>query len=311
MTSQGHRRPTRMGLLGQEPTLTTTESATYHGGPPLLQGLSQNSTSTLQPSVKGLGPRTQGSAPAPTPTRAPGSEAGGPGRGSRHLQFTLQRTVQWQRTAGAEAVEGPLPAGHRGPGSRLGAHRLPPAHSPLLLPPPAWALGNRYASSRLMGFTVSIFNEASQPTYQNPPVHLIPESSGAWGGGARPLVTPCVFQKPLLSPGGLWGRTGWVRIQRDQVTDRRTSPGHHLAQAPTASAAHHSTQAPLAVAPLGLIRPVIPPNNRNPGSSRSLCLSTTVGTQSRNGLEIAQNTPEDKAIFQAGMYQGPGIGWEV
>lgn len=97
MTSQGHRRPTRTGLLGQEPTLTTTESATYHGGPPLLQGLSQNSTSTLQPSVKGLGPRTQGSAPAPTPTRAPGSEAGGPGRGSRHLQFTLQRTVQWQR----------------------------------------------------------------------------------------------------------------------------------------------------------------------------------------------------------------------
>ena len=55
------------GLLGQEPTLTTAESATCRGGPPLLQGLSQNSTSTLQPLVKGLGPRTQGSAPAPTP----------------------------------------------------------------------------------------------------------------------------------------------------------------------------------------------------------------------------------------------------
>lgn len=87
------------GLLGQEPTLTTAEPATCRGGPPLLQGLSQNSTSTLQPLVKGLGPRTQGSAPAPTPTPAAGSEAGGPGRGSRHLQCTLQRMVQrqWQR----------------------------------------------------------------------------------------------------------------------------------------------------------------------------------------------------------------------
>ena len=58
-------------------------------------------------------------------------------------------------------------------------------------------------------------------------------------------------------------------------------------------------------------RPAIPPNNHNPGSSRSLRLRKTAGTQSRNGLEIAQNTPEDKAIFQAGMYQGPGVGWEV
>lgn len=70
------------------------------------------------------------------------------------------------------------------------AHRSPPAHSPLLPPPLAWALGNRYAGSRLTGFTASIFNEASQPTYQNPPVHLIAESSGAHGGGARPLVGP-------------------------------------------------------------------------------------------------------------------------
>lgn len=84
-------------------------------------------------------------------------------------------------------MEGPLPADHCGaPGTVREARRLPPAHLPLLPLPLAWALGNRYAGSRLMGFTASIFNEASQPTYQNPPVHPIPESSGARGEGPDP-----------------------------------------------------------------------------------------------------------------------------
>lgn len=41
-------------------------------------------------------------------------------------------------------------------------------------------------ASRQMDFTASIFNEASQLTYQNPPVYLIPTSSGALEEGPDP-----------------------------------------------------------------------------------------------------------------------------
>lgn len=52
----------------------------------------------LNPPTVGEGTWSQdpGLCPCPHPTPAAGSEAGGPGRGSHHLQFTLQRMVQGQ-----------------------------------------------------------------------------------------------------------------------------------------------------------------------------------------------------------------------
>lgn len=57
-----------MGLLGLEPTVTTTESATCCGGLPILQGLSQNSISTLQPTSEGTRSQDPGLRTTPTPS---------------------------------------------------------------------------------------------------------------------------------------------------------------------------------------------------------------------------------------------------
>lgn len=125
------------GLLGQEPTLTTAESATCRGGPPLLQGLSQNSTSTLQPLVKGLGPRTQGSAPAPTPPQQLGVKR--EGRGGAPITYS-SLCRGWCRGRGRGSGRS-IPADHCGaPGSRPGG--APLASCPLTSPSSAAGLGS-------------------------------------------------------------------------------------------------------------------------------------------------------------------------
>lgn len=94
-------------------------------------------------------------------------------------------------------------------------------------------------ASRQMGFTVSIFNEASQLTYQNPPAYLIPASSGGCGEVSRPLWgqltgpgdSRCLPEEPpatalLLSTVGNGTGQGGHRARMQQVNSWRLGPGH-------------------------------------------------------------------------------------
>ena len=153
-----------------------------------------------------LGPRTQSL--YPYPHRHPGSRRRGPeeqegegGAPSPTVHSAKQGAVA---VAEAEAVEGPLPADHYGwaPGRSPGGALL--ASWPLTSPSSAawllqWETDPRRPSD---GLHASIFNAASQLTYQNPLVYPIPASAGGpRGGSARGNLLPRLSSCPLWAMG--------------------------------------------------------------------------------------------------------------
>lgn len=105
----------------------------------------------------------------------------------RHLQFTLQSTVQsqWQRQKQWKA-HSLLTITGRPPGAVREACSSHPGHLPLLPQPPGLCSGKLICQPAAKWASASIFNEAFQLTYCNPPVYPIPASSGGPGGVSRP-----------------------------------------------------------------------------------------------------------------------------
>lgn len=102
--------------------------------------------------------------------------------GARHLQFTLQSTVQsqWQKQKQWK-VHSLLTITGRPLGAVREARSSHPGHLPLLPQLPGSCSGKPILRRPSDGLHASIFNVASRLTYQNPPVYLIPGSPGARG----------------------------------------------------------------------------------------------------------------------------------
>lgn len=143
--------------------------------------------------------------PPPFPPQPPtaGAEGGTLGSrkegGARHLQFTLQSTVQsqWQKQKQWK-VHSLLTITGRPLGAVPEARSSHPGHLPLLPLLPGSCSGKPILGRPSDGLHASIFNAASQLTYQNPPVYPIP---GSPGGPGR----VCQRKPPAtLSSGPLW-----------------------------------------------------------------------------------------------------------
>lgn len=184
--------------------------------PPLPQTPPHTSVARSQQEPSGgshgfLSPTAAPAPPSPPRSLPPGAVGvSGEPRSSRkegrrpcHLQFTLQSTVQsqWQKQKQWK-VHSLLTIAARAPWH---GREAPVAPRPLTSSPSGswlvqWVMDT--PSSRQMGFATSIFNETSQLTYQNPPVHLIP----AIPGSPARLPRPCVG-----SACGPRGHLGCVR----------------------------------------------------------------------------------------------------
>lgn len=153
----------------------------------------------------------------PLPPQPPTAEAEGGALGSRkeggarHLQFTLQSTVQsqWQKQKQWK-VHSLLTITGRPLGAVREACSSHPGHLPLLPQLPGSCSGKPILGRPSDGLHASIFNAASQLTYQNPPVYSIPGSPGGPGEGL-PEETSC-HGSPLV-PCGRWDETGGRRAK--------------------------------------------------------------------------------------------------